>query len=366
MNNKEKPLILLVDDNPQNLQVLGNLLEGDYYTAIATNGQEALSFANRRIPDLILLDIMMPVLNGFETCKQLKKNGATQDIPIIFLSAKTEAEDVTRGFELGAVDYVTKPFQKEELQARVKTHLKLKQTELALRESNLTKDKFFSIIAHDLKSPFNSLLGFSDLLYTNYDRYNDDKRKKQISMIQRSSRQLYNLVINLLEWSRIQADKIEWQPRTLDLSIILTQVIPLFETTAGEKGIAIENKITEGAGVYSDLNMVSAILRNLVSNALKFTGENGKISIASREKEKHLEIAVCDTGVGIRPDTVKDLFQISKACSTPGTRNEEGTGLGLLLCQEYVKKNYGKIWAESEYGKGSCFKFTLPKDPFSD
>ena len=202
----EQALILIVDDMPLNLQILGNILDkNSYRTALAQNGEQVLNFVKKKLPDLILLDVMMPGIDGFKVCKILQQDSLTCEIPIIFITAKTEKEEIVKGLECGAVDYITKPFNSKELITRVNTHLELKTAKLnqkvaELKQANATKDKIFSIITHDLKDLFNVLLGFSEELMMNIDV----SEKKDIQVIQRISQQGNNLLTNLLTWSKLQ------------------------------------------------------------------------------------------------------------------------------------------------------------------
>lgn len=351
-----KSLVLIVDDNPQNLKIFWETLKKHGLNpAAAKDGMQALEFVNRKKPDLILLDIMMPELDGFEVCKRLQKNKEFSDIPIIFLSAKAEKEEVIAGLELGAVDYVTKPFNEKELMTRIHTHLDLKATKDALKQSNASKDKFFSIIAHDLGNVFNGLIGLSNMLI--------DSKVKDVEsllpLVKKSSEKGYNLLKNLLEWSRIQTGKIQAHPIPLNLKNLVDQNINLLESQASAKYVHLFSKI-EKTFVYADEQMINTVIRNLLSNAIKFTPKEGWVEISSKIIGTFIEIAVVDTGVGITPVDIDKLFKIDVSHSTRGTENEEGTGLGLILCQEFIIKNGGNIRVESKYGKGSCFYIQLP------
>ena len=238
----------------------------------------------------------------------------------------------------------------------------LKESERKLRESNKTKDKFFSIIAHDLKSPFNAILGFSEILLEKHKKYDDEKREEMISYINSSALRAFKLLENLLTWSHSQSNGINYSPENFHLKILLFETISDLQAQADKKNIQILDTISENELIYADKNMLATILRNLISNAIKFTSNSGTIIISS-EKQKatnFLEISVEDTGVGIPKDRIDNLFRIDKNTSTQGTENEIGTGLGLILCKEFVEKYNGKIWVESEEGKGSTFLFTIP------
>ena len=357
----KKPLVLIVDDTPKNLQVLSNILhDKGYNICISTSGSQALESVNTEAPDLILLDIQMPVMDGFETFKALKLNSNSKDIPVIFLTAVVEPEKILQGFELGAVDYITKPFNIPELTARVATHLEIKRSREKLLELNATKEKLFSIISHDLKSSLGSVLGISDLLLENFDDYKLDEIRQFVSNIYQSSKNTFELLENLLDWSRLQTEKLTQRMEKHNLKTNTDNICLLYSEIAKNKNITLQNNIHSDVFIYCDIDMTKTVLRNLISNAIKFTNIKGLVSLNSIESDSHVEIQVSDSGVGIMAENIPYLFSIEKNISTPGTNNEKGTGLGLMLCKELIEKQGGKIWVESELGKGSTFKFTLP------
>jgi len=355
----DKKLILVVDDNPQNIKVLGNILkENGLSAAFAQTGIRALNSVKKKPPDLILLDVMMPDMDGFEVCKQLKQDAATKDIPVIFLTAKIEKEDVIGGLELGAVDYVTKPFNNKELMTRVNTHLELKAAKEKLKQALATKDKFFSIIAHDLINPFSALIGLSSLLATQNNQLSADEKEEFIQDIVRTSNQGYNLLKNLLDWSRAETGRMTVSLLTLDLQDIVYRSMALLDNNAKAKNIEIFSSI-DTTLVFADEYMLDTVIRNLLSNAIKFTPVNGQVEISAKKEGPEVEISISDTGVGIKPQDIDKLFKIDVSHTTVGTAKEEGTGLGLILCKEFIEKNGGTIRVESEEGKGSRFYIRL-------
>lgn len=238
--------------------------------------------------------------------------------------------------------------------------MKSYKTEAELRMLNATKDKFFSIIAHDLKNPFNSLLGFSDLLKNDYDNFDKEEIKRFIQIMHDSSKTGFDLLENLLQWSRSQTGRIAFIPVEVNIRDIVLGCIDLLETSARKKHINIYHEIPENINVRGDIEMLSAVFRNLISNAIKFTPKHGSIKIKARVTTKFTEIAFIDTGVGIAEEKIQDLFRIDKQVSTFGTENEKGTGLGLILCKEFVDRHKGKIKVNSERKNGSEFKVILP------
>ncbi len=357
-----KPLILIVDDIPRNLQVLGTILkEQDFDVSVATNGESALEMLTHIKPDLILLDVMMPGISGFDVCKQIKGNPQTEEIPIIFLTAKTDSEDIIQGLKLGAVDYVTKPFNGMELLTRVKAHVELKLSRESLKELNATKDKFFSIIAHDLKSPIAAVQQATEFIIDSYDEFDKEIFLDLINDLHHSSKSLMSLLENLLNWAQSQTGHLHFNPVTLTLSKLAQSNFSILQNSANTKNISLEINIPEKLTIYADKNMICTVMRNLVSNAIKYT-QNGKVTVKAEADENNVIIAVTDTGLGINKKNIDQLFQLDTQLSTTGTNNEKGTGLGLILCKAFIEKHEGTIKAESEVGKGTTFTITLPKN----
>ncbi len=237
----------------------------------------------------------------------------------------------------------------------------LKESEASLRELNAAKDKFFSIIAHDLRSPFNTIIGFSTMLTEQIEERNYEGIGAYAKNILLSSQRTLALLMNLLEWSRLQTGRMEFSPEYADIIVLINQVIDLLQDSAKQKAITISKILPRSAPVLADKAMISTVLRNLISNAVKFNAPGGKIAITVIHKQNELEITVRDNGVGIEKDDIGKLFRIDQSFSTKGTQNEKGTGLGLILSKEFVEKHGGRIWVESEPEKGSEFHFTLPR-----
>jgi signal transduction histidine kinase len=376
--------ILIVDDIDENLQVLGNILSREGFdTSFALSGKQALSIIEDTLPDLILLDISMPVMDGFEVCSILKKEEKTKSIPVIFLTAKTEIDNMVHGFSLGADDYVTKPFNTLELLARVRAHVDLKKSKDIILEQNkklsnlveqlsknnlelnkliASKDKFFSIIAHDLKGPVGNLSSFLSFMTEQYENISQEEFKKDLVLLENASIKIRDLLENLLTWARSQKGDIQYKPENFNISKLIQSNVQLFESSAKNKKISIINNIPENLFGFFDYQMITTVVRNLISNALKYTNDSGSITISETEGAEFIEITIQDTGIGMSLIIVENLFKIDvKHFSTEGTGGEKGTGLGLILCKEFIDKHSGKIWVESEMGKGSKFKFTIPK-----
>jgi PAS domain S-box-containing protein len=248
--------------------------------------------------------------------------------------------------------------QSEELAAQAQ-HLTI--TNLELERLNKTKDKFFSIIAHDLRNPFNAIMGFSDLLCHDFNKMDDKQKLGLLELINLSSESAYNLLDNLLQWARTQTDKIKFNPEYFELSEVVRQVIDLHGIIAEKKQISIEIAIPDSTRVYADKNMIHTVIRNLISNAIKFSNKGGKVFISSFDNKKMTEVVIRDEGIGMSRENLSMLFRIDTYYSTSGTSGETGTGLGLIICKEFVEKNKGRIRASSKEGKGTAISFTLMK-----
>lgn len=236
----------------------------------------------------------------------------------------------------------------------------IKDNELRLIELNATKDKFFSIIAHDLKSPFNSIVGFSEYLIEQVKAKNYSKIDEITNIILNSSNRAMDLLSNLMAWSQLESGRMPFNPNNFDITILTDEVISLIRPNADQKSISIENKITLAPRVFGDKEMISTVLRNLLSNAIKFTESTGKITVLSTTEKSDLIVTISDNGIGISKERLEKIFTISENNSTPGTQKEKGTGLGLILCKEFIEKNNGRIWVESTPGIGTAFSFSLP------
>lgn len=371
MNNNELagqnvPNILIVDDVPANLRVLGEILKGEgYLVRPVPNGTLALQVADRIEPDLILLDVMMPDLNGFEVCRRLKENKKVSDIPIIFISALNDTQDIVKALQCGGVDFITKPFQAEEVISRVKTHLqlryqtkKLEAQSKELQELINTKDKFFSIVAHDLRGPIGGFVGISEMLINDL---HPDERVELIKELNLSAKALFYLLENLLEWARIQQGQIPFNPVKTNLYSLVNECLEAQLTAIRNKEINIDVKISENHEVFADVNMLQSIIRNLLSNAIKFTPRSGKVSVSTYVTQYNSTVVIIkDSGIGMQPGMVTNLFSFNTNNNRPGTEGERSSGLGLHLCKEFVEKNGGNIWVESEVNVGTSFYFSIP------
>jgi two-component system, sensor histidine kinase and response regulator len=362
--------ILVVDDNTRNIQVIGTILrEAGYEIGFALDGKQALDLLKDSTDyDLVLMDIKMPVMDGFEACSIMKNDERLKEIPVIFLSASHDTENIIAALDLGGVDYVTKPFNAKELLARVHTHVQLKQKTLEVRNyaqaleiANATKDKFFSIIAHDLKNPFASILFIGSFISKEMHTGSVEEIKKKVDLISSAADSGYRLLENLLTWSRSQIGSITFQPVELDLEKVIRQCIDLISAQAEAKNIRIQFDHSGDLNFKTDEAMFNHILRNLLANAVKFTQGPDIVTVKVVRTDGSVEVSVIDNGIGISKEDIDRLFRIDGSiASRPGTQNEMGTGLGLILCAEFITKMGGTISVESQEGKGSRFTFILP------
>ncbi|MBF0101385.1 MAG: hybrid sensor histidine kinase/response regulator [Desulfobacterales bacterium] len=369
MQDTKQPTILCVDDNPTNLSVLFDFLnEAGYRIAIAQDGQSAVNRSELIRPDIILLDIMMPETDGYETCQLLKTNPVTKDIPIIFITALSEPDDKIKGFKLGAVDYITKPFHQEEVLARITTHLTIQRQQQELVELNAMKNRFFSIISHDMRNAFNAFLGNSELLICRAKSLQDEKLMTYTRNLYDSLEKTHRMMENLQKWARIQLAGDSPTFQRIDLNQPIKRALDMVQDMLTQKSIQLINTVSEKTYVYADAEGIEVILRNLLLNAIKFTYPHGHIYIRSESVElssegtdvKGIKLIIQDTGCGISAEDVRKLFRIDQKFKREGTLGEKGSGLGLILCKEIIQQNCGSIGVESTPGKGTMFWFSLP------
>jgi signal transduction histidine kinase len=361
--SNQRPGILIVDDIPGNIQIIGNILkEYDYDIEFATNGKDALDWLETKNFDLVLLDIMMPEMDGFEVCEKITNSKLDNKPAIIFITAKTDMDSIVKGLELGAVDYIVKPFYKKELIARIQNHLTILRQRYELQQANAFKSKLLSVIGHDLRDPIGSLKSYVDI-YLELHPELDNKIKKFMHEVSGISESAFILLENLLSWAKSQTGIIACTPKNTDFKSVVSDAIKLLTSQVKKKNIRLSAQIPENTLVYCDPELVSAVIRNLISNAIKFSYENGTVKIRTRKEiisdKNMLVVSIEDRGVGIKKENQQLLFGKDFHFTTYGTKNEKGSGLGLKICREFVEINGGKIWVESKKNKGTVFCFTL-------
>lgn len=364
--------ILIVDDVISNIMLLKALLKTENYQIITANdGYSALEKVKTEEPDLILLDVMMPGMSGFDVSQELQSSPEYRNIPIIFLTALNSHEDIVRGFELGANDFITKPFNKNELKIRIKHQVSLieakriiiRQTD-ELRAIILGRDKLYSVIAHDLRGPLGSIKMILNLVISSLDGNTIGQNMfDMLCMANQTTEEVFGLLDNLLKWTKSQLGLLNVAFQQTDITGLVADATEIFLTAAELKKIKIVQKEAAECQVMVDADMIKTVLRNLVSNAIKFSDEGAEIvlSIDGTSNPEFVTVCIKDHGCGIKEADKAKLLNTETHFSTFGTNNEEGAGLGLLLCVDFVKKNGGDLWFESVEGKGSTFSFTIPK-----
>jgi two-component system sensor histidine kinase/response regulator len=366
--NRSDYKILIVDDVVSNVLLLKILLTNEkFQVCTASNGNMCIELAKSEHPDLILLDVMMPDLNGFDTAVILKKDPETQEIPIIFLTALNNPSDLVKGFQVGANDFLTKPFNKEELVMRVMHQIQLvaakriivKQNE-ELKRTISNRDKMYSVIAHDLRSPMASIRMVLNLAVNVVSRdIVGDEIFELLDKANRESEETHDLLDNLLKWTKSQTGRLSVVYQDLDLDDIVPGVVDIFKVIAEMKKIDLKYlPADEKLIVHADNDMIKTIIRNFLSNAVKFTPEGKAVEVFYKREGDFARISVRDYGVGISPERVESIFHTGE--TTYGTGGEEGSGLGLQLCQDFARKNGGDARVESTLGEGSTFSFTVP------
>lgn len=364
-----KYTILIVDDVISNVLLLKVLLGKEKYNILtASGGREAIEITVNQQPDLILLDVMMPEMTGFEVAAHLKDNTKTANIPIIFLTALNSTEDIVKGFQAGANDFITKPFNKEELLVRVNHQISLvaakrlilEKTE-ELRRTIVGRDKLYSVIAHDLRSPLASIKMVLNMLVLTLSKESlGSEMYQMLEMANHSTEDVFSLLDNLLKWTKSQVGKLNVVYMDFDINEVINGVIEIFSLVSASKNIKLVHTSNSPVMVHGDIDMLKTILRNLLSNALKFSYENSQILIDTSISDGMAVISVKDSGKGMSKEDQGRLLKTETHFSSYGTNNEEGSGLGLLLCQDFANKNGGRLWFDSEEGKGSTFYFSVP------
>lgn len=394
-----KDIILIIDDEPTDLRLLSRMLmEQGYTVRPMVNASMALTSVQVEIPDIILLDIRMPDMNGYEMCQHLKSDARTRDIPVIFLSSLDEVMDKVQAFAVGGVDYITKPFQVEEVLARIKSQITIQRTKRALQQSesaiqqanaeleqrvvelqqakevaeiaNRTKSAFLTNVSHELRTPLNAILGFTQLMQR--DSTLLPKHKDTLHVINRSGRHLLSLINDVLEMSKISAGRTTLQKHTFDLHNLVQEIADVFYWHINEKQLHLTLNIAPDVPRYVQVDRVKLrqVLSNLLSNAIKFTSA-GEVALRVRSTDNNtndtshqqrcITFDVEDTGCGIDPNKLPQLFEAFEK-ATKDQQWHEGMGLGLSISQHFVHLMQGEITASSQVGHGSLFSFSIPVD----
>jgi len=356
-----KKHILIVDDCFINRGITASILKDHGYSvSIADDGHVALDALKTLEPDLILLDVVMPGMNGLEVCRQIKLEDRLKEIPVIFVTTKNEPDDIVEGFKVGGVDYITKPFIRNELLIRVENHLELAGSKKKILEMNQTRDRLYSILAHDIRSPLSSISMVVSTINHKLIDPSSDAFYEIISDVDKSTKNTLSLLENLLIWTKSQSGAISFSYEQNNVFKLIRDCVDLLQGNAKAKKISMEVDVDENSYAFFDEVTVNAVFRNLISNSIKFTPESGTIRISSMMQENEIEIKIEDSGIGMSEEVIKRIFIENQHYTTNGTNNEVGSGLGLFMVKDFVQRNNGRLKVLSEKGKGTQIIVYLP------
>lgn len=340
MGNDAKAKILVVDDEKLNLNILADLLKPYYKVILAKSGEQAIQRAQSDPPpNLILLDVIMPEMDGYETCRRIKTSPLTSKIPVIFLTAKTEPEDVVKGFKIGAVDFVTKPFNSTELLARISTHLELNAGREIITKQNSEYKELLHVLCHDLKNPLGALKSCMDLFKEDPTLFGELQK-----IIDLSIKNGLEIIDQVRAMQVLAENSTDFQFSNINLKAAFEEAISILQHKFSEKNLDIQIDIDEAQTVWAEkTSLVNSVINNILTNAIKFSFIDGRIMIAARKKDNQIMTTIKDFGIGIPEKMVSDIFDVGKATSRKGTNGETGTGFGMPLVKKFITAYGGSI-----------------------
>lgn len=355
--------IMIVDDDPIVVKTLERLLfKQNYLFFSVQSGEEALKEILEIEPDMVLLDVLMQGISGLDVCTRFKQMGITEKIPVMFLTANNQTKEIIKGFQCGAVDYIIKPFNTEELLARVQTHLELKTARENLKQMNLIKTRFYSIITHDIKDALTGVKGVAEFIdqELTQGKINTDEIKKLSNLLLSDSSNLFHFVESLIKWDEIEKDTKPVIAEQIDVCEIINLVIEKNTKQTAEKELKIKTNLENNLTIKSDAEYVKTIISEVLQNAIKYSNPGGEIQIVAKKSNNELSLEVADQGVGIDKEVLANIFRLDTPHpKTIGTFNEKGTGLGLIICLAMANKLKGDISIDSSRHRGAKVMITL-------
>jgi signal transduction histidine kinase len=360
MNSIEIVKILIIDDKQKNLELISSFFsDSNYLLRTTTDPEEALQICNEFELDLILIDIRMPV-DGFHVCHMIHSSRHNAKTPVIFMAERTNVDNIAKAFRMGCRDVITKPFQIDELLSKITTHSLLHINSRKIHELIKAKDKIFSIIGHDLRSPFNSLIGFSDLLIDNLSHTDNIEAQKYAQIVNKVSIKNLELLENLLTYAKDLENDANASFEKVNVNLLLSEVIQIVQPQALLKNIRLMQVFGQNEFTMGVKDLLATMIRNVLSNAVKFTPNNGNVTLSTKLVGNTIQIIISDDGIGMEQVYVDSLFDYEKKFSKEGTNGEVGSGYGLILSQEIATKHNGSIAVNSTPGEGSTFILSLP------
>ncbi|PKL76198.1 MAG: hypothetical protein CVV27_11500 [Candidatus Melainabacteria bacterium HGW-Melainabacteria-1] len=366
----DNPNILVVDDISPNIRLVVGLLSPEGYdVSFANSGKKGLELVMANDFDLILLDIMMPDLDGISVCREIKRHPDKRDIPVIFLTGKTDEISISEAFEAGGVDYLHKPVNPVELVARVKTHLELKRARDIIQQSNQElnlalrlKNQFLGMASHDLKGPLGAVQGYVNLISRDEESQLSPRAHKGLEAMANLSTRMLEIVNTFLDKAALELGRIELKPRYINLVETIRPLLESFREQASAKGQTLRLETVDEIWLHADKHRLSQIVDNLLSNAVKYSPLQSPIDVALQDHKEHIEIRITDQGPGFSPADKNLLYGYFQRLSARPTANESSTGIGLALTRQIVELHGGKIELFSEQGEGASFVVSLPKN----